>query len=332
MKEIGRNRLSFRAIEVFVAAMEEGSIAKAAKRLGASSSAVSLQLSNLENVLDARLIERSARRFQLTAAGELFAPRAKSILDEVTSAKAEMASADHAPKMDIRMAVIEDFDHRVLPHWISWIEKQYPKCNFSIRSGASHENHAALSSRGFDIIVAADNTSDIDWVEEHPVLRDPYILVAANAEMAELEISQLMNFPFVRYSQEQLMGRQIEAQLRRTKTVPPQKYECSSNQAVYALLKAKNGWAITTASAYLGTISTLGNDQKMLHPAQLPIPGFSRTISLYSRRETIGEIPARFSRILRSSLAEKLMPEVKSHLPFIGEGVEILGTPDNQNL
>lgn len=325
MKETSSGKLSLRAIEVFVAAIEERSISKAAKRLGASASAVSLQLSNLEEILDARLIERSSRRFQLTAAGELFAPRAKSILDEVTIAKAEMSSANHAPKMDISMAVIEDFDSEVLPHWIAKLQGEFPQCNFTIRSGASHENHAALSSRGFDMIIAADNTKDIDWIEEHQVLYDPYILVAASPEIANSPIEELMNLPFIRYSQEQLMGRQIEAQLRRTKSIPAKSHECSSTQAVFALVEEFNGWALTTASAYLGA------NKNNLFGSKLPFPNFSRTIALYTRRETMGEIPSRFAEHLRSSLEEVFLRRVQKSLPFIKDSVRLIHTSENQN-
>jgi len=325
MKENLQGRLSLRAIEVFVAALEEGSISKAAKRLGASASAVSLQLSNLEEILDARLIERSSRRFQLTTAGELFAPRAKSILDEVTLAKAEISSASHAPKMDISMAVIEDFDSEVLPHWISKLQEEFPQCNFTIRSGASHENHAALSSRGFDMIIAADNTKEIDWIEEHPVLYDPYILVAASPEIANTSIDELMELPFIRYPQEQLMGRQIEAQLRRIKKLPAKKYECSSTQAVFALVEQFNGWAITTASAYLGA------NKNNLFGNQLPFPSFSRTIALYSRRDTMGEIPLRFSQHLRISLEEVFLKRVEKSLPFAKDNVRLIDASENQN-
>lgn len=325
MKDATQGKLSLRAIEVFVAAIEEGSISKAAKRLGASASAVSLQLSNLEEILDARLIERSSRRFQLTAAGELFAPRAKSILDEVTIAKAEMSSASHAPKMDIKMAVIEDFDSEVLPHWIAKLQDEFPQCTFTIRSGASHENHAALSSRGFDMIIAADNTVEIDWIEEHPVLYDPYILVASTPEIAHASIDTLINLPFIRYSQEQLMGRQIEAQLRRIKNLPQKKYECSSTQAVFALVEQFNGWAITTASAYLGA------NKNNLYGSPIPFPNFSRTIALYSRRETMGEIPLRFSQHLRSSLEEVFLKRVEKALPFLKNNVRLIHTSENQN-
>lgn len=325
MKDLPRGKLSLRAIEVFIAAIEERSISKAAKQLGASASAISLQLSNLEEALDARLIERSSRRFQLTAAGELFAPRAKSIMDEVTLAKAEMSNANHAPHMDINMAVIEDFDSEVLPHWIAKLHNELPQCNFTIRSGASHENHAALSSRGFDMIIAADNTTEIDWVEEHQVLYDPYIIVAASPEIANASIQDLMSMPFIRYSQEQLMGRQIEAQLRRTKNNPIRKYECSSTQAVFALVEQFNGWAITTASAYLGA------NKNNLFGSAIPIPKFSRTISLYSRRDTMGEIPFRFAEHLRASLQDVFIKRAEKSLPFIKNHVRLISSSKNPN-
>lgn len=325
MKDATSGKLSFRAVEVFVAAIEEGSISKAAKRLGASASAVSLQLSNLENVLDARLIERSARRFQLTAAGELFAPRARSILDEVVAAKAEMSSANHAPKMDVRMAVIEDFDSEILPDWIRGLQSEFPQCNFTIKSGASHENHAALSSRSFDMIIAADNTAEIDWIEAHQILHDPYIIVAATPELAQASIENLMERPFIRYAQEQLMGRQIEAQLRRTKQALPNRFECSSTQAVFALVEAFDGWAISTASAYLGV------SNNNLFAAPLPIPGFARIISLYARRDTMGSIPRQFAELLKESLQKVFLTRVEKSLPFAAGTVWVEQPAENQN-
>ena len=68
--------LSLRGVEIFVAVVEERSITGAARRLGASLSSVSQQLSNLEEYLDARLIERSTRNFILNVSGrDLFSAR-----------------------------------------------------------------------------------------------------------------------------------------------------------------------------------------------------------------------------------------------------------------
>ncbi|MEL7349678.1 MAG: LysR family transcriptional regulator, partial [Pseudomonadota bacterium] len=84
-------RLTLRAIEVFVAVVEEGSLASAAQRLGASPSSVFQQLTNLETALGARLIDRAARPFALTPAGAVFLKRALTILDEATGAMSELA-------------------------------------------------------------------------------------------------------------------------------------------------------------------------------------------------------------------------------------------------
>jgi len=115
------SKLSFRAVEVFVSVVEEQGVTPAAKRLGASPSAVSLQLSNLEAVLGAKLIERSSQRFALTPAGELFHPRALRILDEISSASAVLSKSNVSPRMVLKISVIEDFDSMVVSPWLTAI-------------------------------------------------------------------------------------------------------------------------------------------------------------------------------------------------------------------
>ena len=75
-------RITLWGIEVFVATAEEGSISSAARRLGASASAVSQQLTNLEGAIGATLLQRNTRPVTLTQAGELFRRRAAIILNE----------------------------------------------------------------------------------------------------------------------------------------------------------------------------------------------------------------------------------------------------------
>ncbi|PKP81713.1 MAG: LysR family transcriptional regulator, partial [Alphaproteobacteria bacterium HGW-Alphaproteobacteria-2] len=56
-----RGRITLWGVEIFVAMAEEGSVSGAARRLGASLSAVSQQLSNLERALGVPLLVRAAR-------------------------------------------------------------------------------------------------------------------------------------------------------------------------------------------------------------------------------------------------------------------------------
>lgn len=324
MSEERRLRISFRGIEVFIAAVEEGSITGAAKRLGASPSSVSLQLSNLEAALDARLIERSAQRFELTTAGETFRPSAMRILDEVSSAQAALSATNKSPRMVIRIAIVEEFDANVIPHWLCKLEEIFPKCRFLIKSGTSHENYSALTTRSADMIVAVDATDAADWVEEHPIFRDPYILVTTSDAPSRVRMKALMQRPFIRYSRDQYMGRQIEAQLRRIGTMPPRGHEFSSNQAVLSMVAATGGWAITTASVLAGTLVATDEANPVLQARPLPLPAFSRCVSLHARRDALGDMPARFAEVLRESVAETTVEPACSKMSFLRDALRIM--------
>ncbi|PCH93121.1 MAG: LysR family transcriptional regulator, partial [Rhodobacteraceae bacterium] len=69
-------KVTLLAMEVFVAAVEEGTISLAAKRLGASPSSVSQHITNLEAALGVALLNRATRPMGLTSAGALFLRRA----------------------------------------------------------------------------------------------------------------------------------------------------------------------------------------------------------------------------------------------------------------
>lgn len=330
MLATSKAKLSFRAVEVFVAVVEERAVISAAKRLGASPSAVSLQLSNLEKALGAKLIERSSQRFALTHAGEIFLPRAIRIMDEVSSASAALANSSASPRMLLKLAMIEDFDAFVLPFWLSAIKSRSPNIRFHVKSGPSHESYTALENRSADIIVAVDTTDTTDWVESYPILQDPYILVKSSRIRSATAMEDLMRFPFVRYSREQHMGRQIEAQLRRTGSTPAREHEFSSNQGVFSMVEETNGWTITSVSAFASVwFAHQGkNNTPNLIASALPIPSFSRHLSLYARKEALGDLPATLAGELRSTLERHFVGPLMQDpaLSGVASGFHVLNT------
>lgn len=301
-------RLSLRSIETFIAVVEEGSVSRGAKRLSASVSSVSLRLSNLEKALDTVLLERNAQRFSITEAGHLFRHRALRILDEIDGAKSDLTSRHGSPHFALRMAIVEDFDNHVLPGWLIALQKEFPNARFITKSGPSHENFSILESRSADLIIAVDAMDPTDWIEEHPLMKDPYILVASPQVPDHITAQELMKFPFVRYAREQHMGRQIEAQLRRVKLVPPQQHAFSSNQALFSIVSELEGWAISTVSAVHGTLSHRHREAMDLTFKPLPFPTFSRTVSLYARRDILSEVPNIAARELRHQLTKVFDP------------------------
>ena len=304
---------TFRAVQNFVAAVEAQSVTRAAHRLGTSPSSVSQQLTSLEAALGARLIERSARQFRLTRAGALFLDPAKALLDNIGAAKAKLVLADQAPPLNLRFASIEELDATVTAPWLLKLADRFPKAALSLTGGASHENHDALSSRAVDMTLAVDTVAKVDWVERHPILRDPFILVTAKG-------ADLTNSPMIRYELELAIGRQIEAQLRRTGPVPARGFAFSTNQALFAMTAELGGWAITTALAFLGT--PLARD--LVDAKPLHIPRFSRRLELHSRAGALGDLPRIIAGDLRTCIADRIIPDAAARLGFLGDDMKII--------
>ncbi len=310
--------LSLRSIEAFVVIAEEQSVSRAAKRLGASVSSVSMQLSNLEKVLDTKLVERSAQRFALTEAGLTFRQRALRILDELDGARGDFTNRQGSPHFILRMAVVEDFDTHILPRWLEALSSAFPNARFAVKSGPSHENFSILGSRATDMIVAVDAMDPVEWIEEHPLMKDPYLLVTSDRLNGKPDERLLSRHPFIRYAREQHMGRQIEAQLRRVKFVPPHLHEFSSNQALFSMVAQTGGWCISTAAAIHGTLYQETGLVRRLRFHRLPFPAFSRNVSLYARKDILSEMPEAAALNLRAVLGSVFEQEANSmNLPLL---------------
>lgn len=140
-------KITLWAVEIFIATADEGSISAAARRVGASASAVSQQLSNLESALGATLLDRSTRPVNLTPAGAMFRRRAHVILNEAAQARAELASSDFSTLTRFRLGVIEDFDADVTPALLSDMASELSHCQFLLETGASHKLFDLLDGR-----------------------------------------------------------------------------------------------------------------------------------------------------------------------------------------
>lgn len=73
-------------LDIFVAIVDQGSLAGAARRLRRSAPAVTRALAALEDRIGTRLVERTTRRLSPTAAGRALAERARTILSDYESA------------------------------------------------------------------------------------------------------------------------------------------------------------------------------------------------------------------------------------------------------
>lgn len=88
-------------IEYFIRICESGSITKAADRLFITQSALSQQLSHLEQELGIPLFIRNGNRIALTEAGKVFLSRARNMLLEYHNSISEMKIANESNELTL---------------------------------------------------------------------------------------------------------------------------------------------------------------------------------------------------------------------------------------
>ena len=309
-------RLTLWGIEVFLAVAEEGAVSAAARRLGASASAVSQQLSNLEEALGAALMDRSSRPVTLTPAGQMFRRRAQAIVNEAAQAKNELALADLSRLTDFRLGVIEDFDAEVTPRLLAEMAGDLKDCQFLLETGASHRLYDALDTRALDVIVAADMGAAADWMEVHPLLEEPF--VAAVPRGACLDDPEAL--PLIYYTERHHMGRQIAAHLARQNLRLAHRFELDSYHAIMAMVAEGAGWTILTP---LGALHAHRfRDATEIRP--LPFAPLARTISLTARRGVLGDMPSRTAARLRGLLSTLVVAPATQRLPWLKDSLRLL--------
>ena len=312
------SKVTLWGIEVFAAVAEEGSVSSAARRLGASASAASQQLTNLEAAVGTVLMDRSARPVVLTPAGQMFRRRAEAILNEAAQARAELALADFSALTDFRLGMIEDFDAEVTPRLLVDLAAELKGCQFLLETGASHRLLDALDSRALDVVVAADMGGAADWMEVYPLLEEPFVAAVPKGQGGSL--ADLCALPLVQYTARHHMGRQIASHLARQNLRLSRRFELDSYHAIMAMVAEGAGWTILTP---LGAMHALRfREQTEI----LPLPGapLSRTISLMARAGVLGDIPSRTAERVRRHLADLVVAPTVARLPWLAGQLRIL--------
>lgn len=111
-------------MSVFVAVVEGGSLAAAARSTGLTPSAVSKLVSRLEHGFGTRLLRRTTRRMTVTDSGQVFYERARGVLEELRAVEQEMASRDAVPRGRLRVSASLLLGQvRVLPVLLAFLKK-----------------------------------------------------------------------------------------------------------------------------------------------------------------------------------------------------------------
>ncbi|MGA0234629.1 MAG: LysR family transcriptional regulator [Alphaproteobacteria bacterium] len=314
------SKLSFLWLEAFIAVARSGSLQLASQRSGLSTSTLSSHLQKLETHLGTPLFDHGKRPLALTANGHRFLKHAEALLERVLQAETDMAEDGVVAIRRLRLGLIDDFDTDVAPALTLELARRLPNCAFEHFSRPSHEILQLLTDRRIEAGVATVPVEGLAGLEQRSLLRDPFVVVVPQGEPCPDFSEPRHDLPFLRYSSEQHIGRQIEAQLNRLRIKLPQRLSAESNQALMTMVAAGQGWTISTATCFNRARSLWPG--LSLHP--LPKAQFAREIALMTVPGGSESLALMLEDALRALIRSRTLEPAIAQVPFLEDHFTML--------
>jgi DNA-binding transcriptional LysR family regulator len=159
------------SMRVFQRVIDEGGFAAAARMLDMSPAGVTRLVTDLEQHLGTRLMQRTTRKLSLTEAGEAYLMRVRSILAEVDDAEATAASSASELQGMLHILAPPLFANNFLANQISrWISR-YPKVTIDLHVDPFPQSRVEefdatfiIVNEGFDANVVARPVAHTEWI------------------------------------------------------------------------------------------------------------------------------------------------------------------------
>jgi len=162
-------------MKVFINVVETGSFSAASERMGLSRAAASKYVSQLEEHLGGRLLNRTTRHVSTTESGRLYFERCKEILNNLDEADGMVSGLSGQPRGTLRIACPTFFASRHLLPLVAEFNQRYPNVNVEMMCA---ERIVDLVDEGYDLAVRITNSPDPELIARR-LARCRHILVAS---------------------------------------------------------------------------------------------------------------------------------------------------------
>jgi DNA-binding transcriptional LysR family regulator len=144
-------------IRAFVQVFDAGGFSAAARQFGRSKALLSKYVTDLEDHLGVRLMNRTTRKLSLTEAGEAYYREASQLLQQLDDLDASIADQSSAPRGLLRVSAPRNFGERTLVPALFEFLKKYPAVSLDLRL---EDRYVDLVDEGIDVALRISTMTD----------------------------------------------------------------------------------------------------------------------------------------------------------------------------
>ena len=162
-------------IRAFVQVFDAGGFSAAARSHGRSKALLSKYVTDLEDYLGVRLMNRTTRKLSLTEAGEAYYREASSLLQQLDDLDATITDQTAEPRGLLRVSAPRNFGESTLAPAIFEYLKKYPKVTLDLRL---EDRYVDLVDEGIDVALRISTLADSSLIARK--IADMHVVVGAS--------------------------------------------------------------------------------------------------------------------------------------------------------
>jgi DNA-binding transcriptional LysR family regulator len=274
--------VALRQLRAFLAVARRGSFSRAADEIGASQSAVSLSVRQLETELGLKLLDRTTRQVRLTGFGETLVASGSRLIDELDATLRELRDIGEQHRGRVLLACVPAVVRSLMPGCVSYCAAKWPNVSFGIDDCAARDVIGKVGLGEVEFGIASGRVTNPDLLVQ-PLMPDPLRLVCRRddrlATRDNVTWACLSGRRFIMLGNTSGSREMIESTLMQVGATVEIFLELAQPSAVLGMVEAGLGIAIVPQ------LAAPRPDDALLVTRPLVEPEVSRTILLLRRRD-----------------------------------------------
>jgi DNA-binding transcriptional LysR family regulator len=269
-------------LRAFLAVARRGSFSRAAEDVGASQSALSLSVRQLENELGLKLLDRTTRQVTLTTVGETLVAAGSRLIDELDVTLRELRDIGQQRRGRVVMACVPSVARGLMPKCVEYCAAKWPNISLSINDIAASEVVRKVSLGEMEFGLASGDIGGTE-LDIHPLMEDPFCFVCRKddpwAKRGSIAWTQLEGRRLLMLNNTSGSRQVIETTLNRSGIRTEIFLELAQPSSIHAMVEAKLGVAVVPE------LAAPRHNDPTLTTRRLTKPDVTRTILLFRRKD-----------------------------------------------